>query len=181
MEKKKKIIKIFKSRYFIILIIFLILGLGINWSFWYFSPEIKQSRQYKKDAEVLIKKIQEQEQKYAVDTYGGETPEETYGMFLQALKNQDIDLASKYFILDKQETYKQFFTDIKNNDKWDEMMEDLLNPRNQEGKLEDENTYVIEIISDQNISVATIVLRRPQSSIGIEKKLLSDVWKIVEF
>jgi len=181
MEKKKKIIKIFKSRYLIILIIFLTLGLGINWSFWYFSPEMKQSRQYKKDAEVLIKKIQEQEQKYVVDTYGGETPEETYTMFLQSLKNQDIDLASKYFIIEKQKEYKELLTEIENSGQWDEMMKDLLNPRNQEGKLEDENTYVIEIISDQNISVATIVLRRPQSSIGIEKKLLSDVWKIIEF
>jgi len=40
---------------------------------------------------------------------------------------------------------------------------------------------VIEIINDENISVTTIVLRKPQTSIGIEKKLLSDIWKIVEF
>ena len=31
------------------------------------------------------------------DTYGGQTPEETYDLFLAALKNEDVGLASKYF------------------------------------------------------------------------------------
>ncbi|TSA56814.1 hypothetical protein D4R42_02795, partial [bacterium] len=110
MKRKKKNIKFFKSRYFIIFVVFLILGLITIWSTWYFSAEVQQARQYKKDAEILSRKIQEQAKEYAADTYGGETPEKTYGMFLQALKMEDIDLASKYFILDKQEEYKQFFT-----------------------------------------------------------------------
>lgn len=181
MKHRKKNVKFFKSRSFIIFVVFLILGLTTSWSFWYFNPGMKEARQYKRGIEVLTQKIQEQEEQYAADTYGAETPEATYQMFLESLKKQDIDLASKYFILDKQEEYKELLTEIENNGQWDEMMKDLLNHRNQKGKSENENTYVIEIISDQNISVATIVLRRPQSSIGIEKKLLSDVWKIVEF
>src|SRR3989338_1604135 len=42
------------------------------------------------------------EEPYKNDTYGGKTPEETWAMFLDALKKGDIDLASKYFAVDEQ-------------------------------------------------------------------------------
>lgn len=45
-------------------------------------------------------------EQYRNDIYGGDTPEETWDMFLSALKKRDFDLASKYFVFDKQE--KQF-------------------------------------------------------------------------
>lgn len=181
MRRRTKNIKIFKSRYFVVFIVFLILVLVLTCLLWYFNPEIQQARQYKKDIKVLTKKIQKSEEKLTADTYGGETPEETYQMFLEALKNQDIELASKYFIIDRQKEYKELLTKIQNSEQWDEMMKDLLSPKNQKGKLEDKNTYVIEIINDQNVSVTTIVLKIPQSNIGTEKKLLSNIWKIVEF
>ena len=38
----------------------------------------------------------------AQDTFGGETPEETLAMFIEALKAGDMELASKYFVLEKQ-------------------------------------------------------------------------------
>jgi hypothetical protein len=38
----------------------------------------------------------------AADTYGGKTPEETWDLYIVALKAGDIDLASKYFRVDKQ-------------------------------------------------------------------------------
>ena len=43
---------------------------------------------------------------YRTDTYGGKTPEETWAMFLDALKKKDVELASKYFEVDKQITQK---------------------------------------------------------------------------
>ena len=181
MKHRKKDIKIFKSKYFIIFIIFLILGLTTSWLVWYFSAEMRQARQYRKDAEILARKIQEQAEEYAVDTYGGETPEETYEMFLQALKMEDINLASKYFILDKQEEYKQFFTDIKNNNKWDEMIEDLFNPDNQKGEMKENNTYVIRVYNTENYLIAQAVLKIPLNFVATEKELLSNIWKIIEF
>ncbi len=39
---------------------------------------------------------------YIEDTYGGKTPEETWGLFLDALKKGDVELASKYFVVEKQ-------------------------------------------------------------------------------
>jgi len=181
MRRKKKDIKFFKSRYFIIFVVFLILGLITIWSTWYFSEEVQQARQYKKDAEILDKKIREQAKEYAADTYGGETPEETYEMFLQALKMEDINLASKYFILDKQEEYKQFFTDIKNNNKWDEMIEDLSNPENQKGEMKENSAYVIRVYNTENYLIAQAVLKIPLNLATEEKEPLSNTWKMIEF
>ncbi len=46
---------------------------------------------------------------YREDTYGGKTPEETWGMFLDALKKGDVELASKYFVPEKQEEWLSIF------------------------------------------------------------------------
>jgi len=172
--------KFIKSPYFILLTL-LIIGFGSVLIFWYFNPTARELRQYKKGMEILTKKIQEEEAKYAADDYGGATPEETYQMFLEALKKQDIDLASKYFILSKQEEYKGLLNQIKNSGQWDEMMNDLLNPKNQKGKYEGDDNYIIEIVNDQNISVATVVLKILKSFIGLEKKAISNIWKITSF
>ena len=41
-------------------------------------------------------------QAYVEDTYGGATPEETLKLFVYALKAGDIELASKYYVPEKQ-------------------------------------------------------------------------------
>lgn len=53
--------------------------------------------------------IFELERPYREDTYGGKTPEETFDMFLDALKKEDVELASKYFAVRKQDEYKEKF------------------------------------------------------------------------
>ena len=46
---------------------------------------------------------------YKQDTFGGKTPQETYKMFVSALRLSDFELASKYFVLSKQgEKLKEF-------------------------------------------------------------------------
>lgn len=54
--------------------------------------------------------------KFKGDTYGGKTPEETLKLFVAALKKGDIDLASKYFALDKnasREKWVKYLEDVK--------------------------------------------------------------------
>lgn len=41
---------------------------------------------------------------YKNDTYGGKTPEETFDLYLSALKKGDLELASKYFASNKRES-----------------------------------------------------------------------------
>ncbi len=45
----------------------------------------------------------ELEDAYKKDTYGGATPEETLKLFVQALEKKDYELASKYFVVEKQQ------------------------------------------------------------------------------
>jgi hypothetical protein len=169
-----------KLKYFIIFSIFFLAGLIVLILIWYFNPEIQQAKFYKQEVETLEKKLQEEQEKYVVDVYGEENPEGTYQMFLEALKNQDIELAVKYFIFDKQELYKQFFIEIKNNNKWEDMMEDLLKPENQIGEMKSNGSYVVRVYNKDNILIAQVVLRIPSFSEN-EQKYATNIWKIVEF
>jgi hypothetical protein len=49
----------------------------------------------------------EEERPYREDTYGGKTPKETLELFIAAVEKGDYDLASKYFILSKQEEWNK--------------------------------------------------------------------------
>src|SRR3990167_1542628 len=53
---------------------------------------------------------------YYTDTYGGATPEETYDLFIDALKDGDIELASKYFVIEKQDDWRETLNKFKDND-----------------------------------------------------------------
>ncbi|OGF87229.1 hypothetical protein A3B19_03275 [Candidatus Giovannonibacteria bacterium RIFCSPLOWO2_01_FULL_46_32] len=59
------------------------------------------------------KAISELQRPYREDIYGGKTPEETFDMFLEELKNGDLAAASKFFVLKKQEEYLEKFEKMK--------------------------------------------------------------------
>jgi len=103
----------------IILIIPLIL-IGAVLYFGY-NPKPKLTEEQKQ----IIKEYEEIEKAYYEDEYGGETAEETWQMFLDALKNEDVELASKYFAVDKQEQWLNDLNSIKNNAYLGEMLVDL--------------------------------------------------------
>jgi len=51
--------------------------------------------------------IEQQNRPYLEDTYGGKTPKETLDLFITAVEKGDFTLASKYFVLDKQEEWEK--------------------------------------------------------------------------
>lgn len=59
------------------------------------------------------------EEPYKKDIYGGKTPEETWAMYLDALKSGDIDLASKYFAVEEQNTSRKLLLEAKQIEKLD--------------------------------------------------------------
>lgn len=61
---------------------------------------------------------------YKADTYGGKTPEETWDMFLVALNKGDLDLASKYVRVKKQEEVKAELYKLKDEGELDEQIKD---------------------------------------------------------
>lgn len=103
----------------------------------YFSSDINKYFSQRKEQK-LLKELEKQqnelEQAYRNDNYGGKTPEETFDMFLDALKKGDIELASKYYELsvqskaleklkEKLEKYGnlektiRYFSEVRNGDK----------------------------------------------------------------
>lgn len=65
------------------------------------------------------------EQPYKEDTHGGKTPEETWDMFLDALKKGDIELASKYYDVGHQEKGKERIIKLKQENKFDQWLNNL--------------------------------------------------------
>jgi len=80
------------------LIVFFIVGGYVVW-YQYFSSEAKYSREVEKSALELPAKLEAYKKAREADTYGGKTPEKTLQMFIEALRNEDIELAFKYFAL----------------------------------------------------------------------------------
>ncbi|OHA07435.1 MAG: hypothetical protein A2934_05600 [Candidatus Sungbacteria bacterium RIFCSPLOWO2_01_FULL_47_10] len=77
---------------------------GIGYYGYYNSPEYQ--------AEQEVESLTRQ---YMEDTYGGETPEETLELFISALEKGDVELASKYFVLDKQEEIHGYLAELRDS------------------------------------------------------------------
>jgi len=165
------------QKYLFIFLLLLILASGTVIFFYYFSAQGQQARRYTKELNTLYQKEQEQETQSRQDQYGDITPEKTYQLFLTALKNNDPELASKYFIMDQQETYKQLFLSIQKNNEWDKMMEDLLDSRNSEGEYENKESYLIQILDNSNNLVTTVHLI-PVKNTAKDPNI---IWKLLEF
>lgn len=130
---------------------------GLYFFNYYFSPEQKALREF-----------EELEKLYAEDTYGGETPEETLQLFIDALKAGDIELASKYFVIEKQEEWESNLHKINDNGFLQEMVSDL-NRSKDRYKISDGQTG-FDIANDQNEVALTILVGRNSNGL----------WKIID-
>lgn len=83
-------------------------------------------RQYRID-----KAIDALEAPYRNDTYGGKTPEETFDMFLDALEKGDLELASKYFIVRKQDEYKKRLEKMRSDGTLEKQIQEWKRARNE--------------------------------------------------
>ena len=94
------------------------LGVGVLYSIQFFkyraSPEYR-AEQYFKDLE----------RRYREDPYGGTTPEETLQLFIDALKKGDIELASKYFVLDEQKKWLKELKEIEAADQLSRLVKNI--------------------------------------------------------
>src|SRR3989344_2535021 len=101
----KKVLKILKSAGVVVLavlIFYLAMEAGFRTKDWLDLK--KANKEAKNFNESILKMFQD-------DTYGGKTPEETFNLFVTALKNEDVDLAVKYIVLDierRQKYYDEF-------------------------------------------------------------------------
>lgn len=108
----KKLVKIIGIIFGILFVLYLVIII----------PEIWKSYQWQK----AVDEWQEAQRKpYEEDIHGGKTPEETWSMFLDALKKGDIDLASKYFAVEDQIQAKKWLEELKKNNEIEQTIKEM--------------------------------------------------------
>lgn len=114
-DKKRK--KFWK--FFVVFLVLIAAGEAV-WFVWggYLSPEARQVREAERNYEKYVLWERAYEDAMRQDTYGGKTPEETLRMFVDALKKGDVELASKYFMLETNEKDPGYLT----RRKWEEAL-----------------------------------------------------------
>lgn len=103
-----------------------------NWK-WYQGMKNEAA---KFEAEIADKKA-----KIANDTYGGKTPQETLDLFISAVEKGDYELASKYFVVERQEEWKKNLIEVKN---LDFLMKDIIQIRDNLSSVPQANFNTIE-------------------------------------
>src|SRR3989344_4599780 len=133
---------------------------AIYYANYYFSPEQKALRYYA-----------ELERQYREDTYGGKTPEETLQLFIDALKAGDIELASKYFVVEEREKTKKTLQDeFKVDGNFDYMITGLQKLKRTTGNHNPDEKAFFIIVGEDGIVADQVLLVKNTNS----------VWKIVD-
>lgn len=137
-KKTKRIIKISG----------VVLGAFIIFYLAMIGPELWKSYKWQKavdDYEEAMRKP------YKEDIYGGKTPEETWSMFLDALKKGDIDLASKYYDVEHQSNAKQWLDGLKQKNELAQTIKEMEKLRKSESQplSKDKIYYSYDFFSDQ--------------------------------
>ena len=152
--------------------------------------EIFNAVQGKLEAWKYQRLVEKMQAPYKNDKYGGKTPEETFDLFLEALRKEDVELASKYFVIKKQDEWKKTLEKYKNNNLLAGLINELqVNRKDWQLEENDENIarfkYFFVLESEEEElplgSGKTQKIIRPAgkySSDIVFEKYLSGVWKI---
>jgi len=160
-----------KKKNKIIIAILVIAGILIGWEigirayFYYIRPYFS-GMAYRNYVDAYI-------QLQLKDNIGGDTPEQTVDMFIEALKKGDYDLASKYFVIDEQEKWRKMFNEAtkQQNEDWAKELESEKILWRKE-KL-DEDRFVIKY--------NTGIGENERTNFIYLKKNLNNKWKIQRF
>ena len=155
---------------------FLGLLILIGGSYFVWDGYFSEGAKYRRQVEENMEKYNEWEKNYTKamteDTFGGKTPQETLDMFIDALKKEDVELASKYFLLNEVGQVDQEWVDG-------------LNQKKSEGKLQEIALLLTKLQKDQESSSFDTVWFSILNSDGIADysailKLneFSKIWKI---
>ena len=155
-------------------IIVLTIGGFFVWSK-YLSPQAKYQRETQKNYEKYLAWEKNYQKAMVEDVYGGKTPEETLQMFIEALKKEDIELASKYFALNTNEKSEYYLT----RREWEEG----LRKAKEEGKLEEITSKLLLVkltFKDGDGALFKLYDSGGEIDILVEIKLnkQSNTWKI---
>jgi len=92
-----------------------------------------------------LKKIEKEIfDKKATDKIGGKTPQETLDLFIKAVESGDYELASKYFVIEKQEEWKKNLSEIVVAQKINTFLKPLIEAKKSKGAYLKEDRYFID-------------------------------------
>jgi len=137
----------------------------------YFSPSARSARQAEANYQKYLDWQKNYEAAMTADTYGGKTPEETLAMFVDALKNGDTDLASRYFLINEktpQSAWKSGLDEKKTEGKLSEIIKVVESSQFNEASSWKETAWFVQ----KNKSGET------EHSIILNLNKYSNVWKI---
>jgi hypothetical protein len=174
-EEKDKSSKRSWLKFTIIFILIILIVVSFGWGYQKYINNKKEKLDQENYQKYLnFEKTYEEAMK--ADTYGGKTPEETLQMFIDALKKEDIELASKYFALNTNEKSEYYLT----RKEWEE----ALRKKKEQGEIK----KIIEILSlakltfkDNDGAVFKVYNKNNnevEALIEIKLNKFSDVWKI---
>jgi Cu/Ag efflux protein CusF len=139
-----------------------LVGLGVLYGLRFFSPEYQQEQE-------AMRRLEAIEQQYKNDTYGGDTPEKTLQLFIDALKKGDIDLAAKYFVIDKQEEWKKDLQLTMGKGLFSIMVQDLENLKNPYTIGQGDNIqFVFEAYDEKKLVLQVTVIKGSNGKWKIE-------------
>ena len=155
---------------------FLIIVLAVAGGYWvwngFFSETGKARRLVAEQTRAYEAKERAYIEAMTADTYGGKTPQETLDLFASALEKGDIELASKYFLLDENLSREKWVTrlnDIKNRKLLTAMISDLQRAVTDPDGSVSENDFGFIIYIDKGIVGAHI---------DMQLNKYTQVWKI---
>ncbi|OGD23966.1 hypothetical protein A2Z10_02820 [Candidatus Azambacteria bacterium RBG_16_47_10] len=166
----KKIVKII-----IIAVVFLLIAVG-----GYIAGNLTKYGLDVRKADKAVERFQGSlEEPYKKDIYGGKTPEETWAMYIDALKKGDIDLASKYYAVRDQEKKGEFLIEEREIDDLKLYLEQLSAPLQKDGSLPDfilankERAYYYYMVKD--LDTGEMI----KNSVNLYLNPYTKVWKIL--
>ena len=134
-----------------------LLGLGALYLIRSYIPEYQARKAY----EQLL-------EEYKNDPYGGDTPEETLQLFIDALKKGDVELAAKYYIFSSQERRYQDLIVLQEKNELANTIKRL-----EQFKLtkQESNKAFYVLVGDDNLVLSHITL---------ERQIINNKWKLTD-
>jgi len=159
---------------FIVIFLMIIVITGGGFFVWerYFSQQAEINRQTQKNYEKYLEWERNYEKAMREDIYGGKTPEETLQMFIEALKKEDIELASRYFMLDENNKINQKWIDGLKKTKEDGGLEEMIN------LLYKAKPDMESRSSEEDFKFAVYENNKLKAYVNLEFNTYSNIWKI---
>ena len=115
----------------------------------------------------VLQYFRDLERQYREDPYGGNTPEETLQLFIDALKKGDIELAAKYFLIEGQEKTKHDLEGAKTEERLTIIIQEL----ERAILKKDSDTAYFTVVRNSDLPSELVMHKNP----------LNNKWKITEF